>query len=56
MIEVLMAIFVVAVFVFIWLKNKQRNRSIDRRNRIVDKQDELLQLLKDKKETTDNES
>lgn len=50
MIEVLLVVFVIAVFVFIWLKNKQWNRSIDRHNRMVDKQEELLQLLKDKKE------
>ncbi len=40
---------IVAIIIFIWLKNKQQNRSIDRHNRMVDKQEELLQLLKDKK-------
>lgn len=53
MIQILLVIFVVAVLLFIWQKNKQYNRSVDRHNRMVEKQEELLQLLKDKK--TDNE-
>jgi nitrogen fixation-related uncharacterized protein len=48
MIGVLMAIFVVAVLVFIWLKNKQYNRNVDRHNRIADKQEELLEMLRPK--------
>ncbi len=42
---------IVAIIIFIWLKNKQQNRTIDRRNRMIDKQEELMQLLKDKKES-----
>lgn len=53
MIQILLVIFVAAVLVFIWLKNKQYNRSVDRHNRMVDKQEELLQLLKDKKENNE---
>jgi nitrogen fixation-related uncharacterized protein len=53
MIQILLVIFVVAVLLFIWQKNKQYNRSVDRHNRMVEKQEELLQLLKDKK--NDNE-
>ena len=41
---------IVAIIIFIWLKNKQENRTIDRHNRMVDKQEELLKLLKEKKE------
>lgn len=53
MIQILLVIFVVAVLLFIWQKNKQYNRSVDRHNRMVEKQEELLQLIKDKK--NDNE-
>lgn len=56
MIPILLIVFVVAVLVFVWLKNKQYNRNVDRHNRMVDKQEELLQLLKDKKDTTDNDN
>jgi nitrogen fixation-related uncharacterized protein len=40
---------IVAIIIFLWLKNKQYNRRAERHNRMVDKQEELLQLLKDKK-------
>ena len=46
-------ILIAAIMIFLWLKNKQYNRSVDRHNRMVEKQEELVQLLKDKK--TDNE-
>ena len=56
MVEIILLIFVIAVIIFIWLKNKQDNRSIDRHNRMVDKQEELLRMLKekDKKEADEN--
>ncbi len=39
----------VAILIFIWLKNKQYNRHADRHNRMVDKQEELLEMLRNKK-------
>lgn len=47
---------IIAMLVYGWLNKKQYNRSVDRHNRMVDKQEELLQLLKDKKENTENEN
>jgi hypothetical protein len=49
-------ILIVAIMIFFWLKNKQYNRSVDRHNRMVEKQEELLQLLKEKKEDNKNEN
>ena len=45
---------IIAIIIFIWLKNKQYNRRVDRHNRMIDKQEELLQLLKDKKNNEQN--
>ncbi len=45
---------IIAIIIFIWLKNKQYNRRVDRHNRMIDKQEELLQLLKDKKNKHQN--
>lgn len=46
----------VAIFIFITLKNKTANRQIDRRNRLLEKQEELIEMLqaknKKEKETT----
>lgn len=39
---------IVAAMIFFWLKNKQENRAIDRHNRIVEKQEELMKKLKEK--------
>lgn len=44
---------IVAIVIFIWLKNKQQNRNTDRHNRMVEKREELLQLLKEKKENNE---
>lgn len=44
---------IIAMLIYGWLGRKQYNRSVDRHNRMVEKQEELLQLLKDKK--NDNE-
>jgi hypothetical protein len=52
------AVFV-AIGIFIYFKNKQDNRAIDRRNRLAEKQEELMEMLQKKNETenkTDNES
>ena len=38
---------IVAVAIFFWLKNKQENRVIDRHNRIAEKQEELVEMLKE---------
>lgn len=39
---------IVAVMIFLWLKNKQENRAIDRHNRIAEKQEELMKKIKEK--------
>ncbi len=41
----------VAIFIFIILKNKTANRQIDRRNRLLEKQEELIEMLKAKNES-----
>jgi cbb3-type cytochrome oxidase subunit 3 len=58
MVKIILFITIIAVALFLYLKNKQDNRAIDRRNRLAEKQEELIQRLtsaKDKKENTDNE-
>ncbi|MFT3678766.1 MAG: hypothetical protein QM791_00750 [Ferruginibacter sp.] len=36
--------------IFAWIQNKHDNRSVDRHNRLLEKQEELMRALKDKKE------
>lgn len=43
---------IITTIVFQVLKNKQENRAIDRHNRLAEKQDELIQMLKEKKDIT----
>lgn len=48
---------IAAVMIFLWMKNKQDNRAIDRHNRMIEKQEELLEMLRnknEKKETNEN--
>lgn len=47
---------IIAMLIYGWLSRKQYNRSVDRHNRMVDKQEELLQLLKDKNENTKDDN
>lgn len=53
MIKLIILIIIVAVVMFIYLKNKQENRSIDRHNRLVEKQEELMRILKERNKTED---
>lgn len=46
-------ICIVSVALFLYLKNKQENRSIDRHNRLIEKQEELMNMLKEKNNTED---
>jgi len=49
----------VAIVILIYLKNKQENRAIDRRNRLAEKQEELIEMLRkqnEKENKEDNES
>jgi cbb3-type cytochrome oxidase subunit 3 len=58
MVEIILFITILAIALFMYLKNKQDNRAIDKRNRLAEKQEELMQRLtsiKDKKENTNNE-
>jgi hypothetical protein len=48
-------VLIVAITIFLLLKNKQENRMIDRRNRIMEKQEELIEMLRKKSETENNE-
>jgi preprotein translocase subunit SecG len=44
-------IFLITMMVFAYMKNKQENRRIERRERLREKQEELIESLKkDKKE------
>ena len=52
MVQLVGVIFVAAIIIFIYFKNKQANRTIDRRNRLAEKQEELIEMLKNKKDTT----
>jgi len=48
---------IAAIMIFLWMKNIQDNRAVDRHNRMVEKQEELLEMLQknnDKKQEDDN--
>jgi hypothetical protein len=49
-------VLIVAIAIFFWLKNKQENRMIDRRNRILEKQDEIIEMLRKKTEEENKEN
>ena len=53
MIQILIFIAIVATAVLIYFKNKVENRRIDRRNRLAEKQEELIEMLKQKNNTED---
>lgn len=48
MIPLMGLILIVAVAIFMYIKNKQQNRFNHRRNRLAEKQEELIQMLKEK--------
>ena len=58
MIQILIFIAIIAIGVLIYFKNKVDNRRIDRSNRLAEKQEELIQMLKEKnkQENDDAES
>lgn len=41
---------IVAITIFLVYKNKQENRMIDRRNRLLEKQEEIIEMLRTKNE------
>ncbi|MFZ4770571.1 MAG: hypothetical protein ACOYLO_10360 [Ferruginibacter sp.] len=45
---------IIATALFIYLKNKMENRSIDRQNKLAEKQEALFQLLKEKNKDDEN--
>jgi len=45
---------IAAIVVFLWLKNKQANRITDRHNRLLEKQEELMEMLKEKNDKQDD--
>lgn len=48
----MLVIGIIAAFItFLVFKNKQANRMIDRRNRMAEKQDELIEMLRKQNET-----
>lgn len=49
-VKIIIGISIVAVAMFIYLRNAQTNRQQQRRDRLQDKQDELLEMLRKKKE------
>ncbi len=54
MIQLLIFIGIIAFAVLLYFNNKVRNRQIDRRNRLAEKQEELIQMLKEKNTKDDN--
>ena len=55
MIQILIFIAIIAIAVLLYFKNKVENRRIDRINRLAKKQEELIEILKEKNKK-DNES
>jgi hypothetical protein len=46
---------IITIGVFQYLKNKKENRAIDRHNRRIEKQDELIEMLQNKKDITNEQ-
>jgi hypothetical protein len=55
MIPMIFIVAMVGIGILIYLKNKQENRAIDRRNRLAEKQEELIEMLRKKNETENKE-
>lgn len=53
MIQILIFIAIVAIGVLIYFKHKVENRRIDRINRLAEKQERLMEMLKEKKTEKD---
>ncbi|HOZ80147.1 MAG TPA: hypothetical protein PLY34_19285 [Ferruginibacter sp.] len=51
MIEILLFIFIIALAIFLYFKNQQYNRAVDRHNRLAEKQEELIEMLRKNNET-----
>jgi hypothetical protein len=52
MIQILIFIAIIAIAVLIYFKHKVDNRRIDRINRLAEKQEELIELLREKEKDT----
>lgn len=50
MIPLILFILILAIAAFAWMKNKSENRNIERHNRLIEKQEELMKLIKEKTE------
>ena len=55
MIQIVIFIAIIATAVLIYFNNKVRNRSIDRSNRLAEKQEELIAMLKAQNKETGEE-
>jgi hypothetical protein len=44
---------IAAALIFSWLSNRQYNRMVDRRNKMAEKQEELLEMLRNKNKEKD---
>ncbi len=53
MVQIIIFIAIIAIVFLIYLKNKVENRRIDRVNRLAEKQEELIQMLKEKNKNED---
>jgi len=53
-VQIVIVIAIIGIAIFLYYKNKQENRRIERRNRLAEKQEELIRSLTSKKDTTDN--
>ena len=55
MIQIVIFIAIIATAVLIYFNNKVMNRSIDRSNRLAEKQEELIAMLKEQNKETGEE-
>ena len=55
MIQLVIFIAIIATAALIFFNNKVRNRSIDRSNRLAEKQEELIAMLKAQNKEADEE-
>lgn len=53
MVQILIFIAIIAFAILLYFKNKVDNRRIDRINRLAEKQEELIELLKEKNKNED---
>lgn len=54
MLQLMIVLVILAMIIFLWLKNKHDNRNIERHNRLVEKREALLEMLRKQNKDDNN--